>query len=114
MTTVPTASASMNPHGFIIAGTTNIPPDGTIEPTLRIIIKAPPIAEPIEHDAITLIGSTAAIGITPSVIIHIPIGNAILMLSVSLLVYMERLISHDKATPNGGIIDAQILTASGP
>ena len=100
-----------------MAGMMKTPPDGTGEPTPQIILRPPPTAAPTVQEKMTRNGSTAAIGITPSVIIQRPIGKAILMLSSSSVEYLGRRKRRERTqeivTPNGGTIEAKIFTASG-
>ena len=70
----------MNSRGLDMAGTMNRPPEGTGEPIPHIIDRPPPTAAPVEQDRTTRTRSPAAMGMTPSVIMHTPMGMAMPML----------------------------------
>ena len=66
-----------------MAGITKTPPDGTALPTPRVKLIAPVTPQPMEVQITVRIRSFIAIGITPSEIMHSPIGKATLMFSTS-------------------------------
>src|SRR5699024_8541615 len=117
VTAEPINKAKVNFNGSVIAGIIKTPPEGTGDPIPHDILKPPPIAAPAVHEMITRSGSTAAKGITPSVIMQSPIGKAILMLFSSSFEYfvcrnnLDK--THEMVTPKGGTIDANTFTASG-
>ena len=83
VTQLPANNATTAINGFDIAGITNTPPDGTLDPTPNVKLIAPHTPHPIEVEATVRSKSFIAIGITPSEIIHNPIGNATLIASSS-------------------------------
>ncbi|SVW24938.1 Uncharacterised protein [Klebsiella pneumoniae] len=91
-----------------------MPPCGTGLSTPHTMIKPPATADATTQDPTTRSRSRAAIGMTPSVIMQIPIGNAAFSASRSARVYLWRVSKNESVMPNGGMIEPTNFTASGP
>lgn len=81
----PTRIDVIHINGFTTIGRINIPPCGAITSTLKSAEINPPTDEPSIHAGITLKGSAAANGITPSVIKHAPKNNKLFQILFLLL-----------------------------